>query len=307
MVAVQRLAKNSETTIESVFEEVLQSLEPPMSLEERCQIRRYIVASLGDGEARDTPERYVGPTGKLPPVFVWAAFDKEDGFAPRRHPAQMLLLDSALSGSERHLTHFGMYYDQLRALERLPVVPRFAELHGGDKGHFFKLFCLRRECAKQPTRDGRIFEIKGDGDGSVYVADGWQPSLDCYMLPSDPNHPWIDRACVAFGPADEPCLVIYKDNITVNGFPEALHHLSCAATCMQEFLVGYDVLCVAQVVQTSAVAVDISDFQHPIVLVCQQEFALYYGKTFAVPISQAIDRNQPSSTTSSGYHEDSIA
>ena len=294
VVALQQLADDKSPTLQSVFEEVLRLQEAPMAAENagRLLVKNYIVASLRDGEQRRTPERYIEPFTAVAPVFVWAAFEKEDNCPPSGHPAQKLVqMSSSLATARGQVSHCGMLYDHFRALCELPVVPCDADLRSDTNEELLGLLLVPREVAVKSPSVGSIFLV--NHDGTVYVADGWQPSPEQYMLPSDRNHPWIDRACVAFGPADEACLVIYKDNITVNGFPEALHHLGCAATCLREFLVGYDVLCVAQVAHTSSVVLDVSDFHDPLVLVRQQEFALYYGKTFAVPISSAINRNQP--------------
>ena len=286
---------NSGLTPESVFPIVLDAMETKLQSFERNLIREQIIGTLRGQDFGDSRQRFIDASGAVAPAFVFAAFDGCDGFEANHHPAQRIFQISAYLESPKQLERCRMYYDQLRALHDLPVVPIYASVFCSGQ-YDFSLFHFRLAIAQSAPNTGNIFEF--GLDGQVALVQGWQPSPDRYMLPSDPNHPWIDRACVAFAGGTR-CLVIYRDKITTVDFQEVVQEVNNAASILKTHL-GYPVLCVLHMVEApheqtkhsdgDGVALD-SKFEHPYILVRLNDLRKFYGATFAVSIEQMMDRN----------------
>ena len=302
VVAIQQIAANGEPTPKSVLASVLENIETKLSSDDREMIADYIIASI---RRRKLPgpsqQRFVDASGAVAPPFVFAAFDGRWGFKRNDHPGVKLFQVSAFVDATKQLEKCGMYYDQFRAFYELPVVPEEVFVHNSKNSVFFRSLRFPRDIAYEEYDKGSIFQTSaGETKGSsqkkkekrlhCQIRDGWQPASNRYMLPSVANHPFIDRACVAFDPSGKNrCLVIYQDKINAAGFPKAVSDLNAAATCLKKYL-KYDVLCVANVLQATDETTAQRLFTHPYVLVRGSELRQYYGPTFATPIEFLVNR-----------------
>ena len=156
----------------------------------------------------------------------------------------------------------------------------------------------RKAVASAAPYTGSVFKMENK---KVCMVEGWTPPDDRYILPAAPNHPWIDRACVAFGPSGERCLVIYQDKINAASFGNAVRLLNEAATLLKNSL-GYPVVCVAHVIQAPGATEAQVNFTHPYILVRCNEVDQFYTPTFATPIKYLMHRHNLSNL--SGHEDD---
>ena len=243
--------------------------------------------------------------GVVPPVLVYFAFDKADGFEERKHPVQLMFDVSMIIDASKQLERSGDMYDRFRALYGLPVVPADARVcvpstmtgkgKAKDTSWFRSLFFDAAAGGPSAGRDGAsLFEMK-----HRVVRTEHSPSPGCFCFPSASNHPWIDRACVAKHETSSEddrhrhdrhrqCLVLYQYKIN-DGMSKAVDSLNQAADAFRKE--WPNVLCVAHVIGAGTNTPAASEFRHPYMLVRSEEVAEFYTAALAPAIEFSRDRH----------------
>ena len=135
------------------------------------------------------------------------------------------------------------------------------------------------------TKDEEIRKIVGrtKGEEMRKIVERTKHKLEIgkYLFPNAVNHPYIGRACLAVHRVDNTlCLVLYQDKINANGMSAAMKGLNEAASVLHDEM-KIPVLCVAQVIGASLHTTSQNDFEHPYILIRDDEVSQFYTPTFA--------------------------
>jgi hypothetical protein len=265
-----------------------------ISVEWKSDVRRYVLEYIrgGFGSAlRASPNagQFTDAVNAIPPVLVCDALNCDSGFADHEHPLQQLFGISAFASAEKQLEWCGYHYDRFRALYGLPVVPYGMLAQNSADPGWFGAMRFSQACVHPLTTDS-LFETKD----KVVVRTGVKPRRGTYYFPSQPNHPYIDRAVVAHHSVRpvERCLVLYQDNIHSQSFSAAVEALNTAADAfVSEGWKKSQILCVAHVIGASKDTRSQSDFKYPYLLVRDHELNLFYTPSLAPTLMFARSRH----------------
>ena len=295
--AAQAIAKDLDPKVPSVLLEVFERWKRRVgSFEDLYQDIRDYVSDCCKGVSRGSqPEKrmshlevFLDRSGALPPPLICCAFgvmsDDQTSVGSRmidmKHPLFGLFnCEFAFTDPEKHLEHFGTFYDLFRSSIRLPVlsgkqevvVPRNASKHRADwfynleypKGMTISTESIFEVCARKP----------------VLTKEGKELSVGKYYAPSAMQHPLIGRAFVSSDGRDQAAVLIqYKLNKDV---PKAVKDLNTAANLIRAQNTEMEVLCIVNVIGAGAATTAQQSLEHPYTLVREGELDDFYSVNFS--------------------------
>ena len=286
VIGCRTLLDDDDPNVRTLLREIRGRTVQHMDESERRAIRDYTQRCVSVGWV-DALRRGVAPfldnLGSLAPPMVYIAFEKDARMPEFRHPAKKLFETSAFISAPKQLEHCGYHYDRFRALYGLPVVPYGVEVcNVGSLGEaWFEKLKFPKDIAYEKNLDtSSLFAV----EGSSVLRTKHKLEFGKYFFPNDVNHPYIDRACLAAQPrGNRRCLVLYQDKINANGMPAAVKGLYDAASVLHDEM-KIPVLCVAQVIVASLHTTSQNDFEHPYILIRDDNVPQFYTPTFAAAL-----------------------
>mmetsp|Transcript_7043 Transcript_7043/g.17346 ORF Transcript_7043/g.17346 Transcript_7043/m.17346 type:complete len:543 (-) Transcript_7043:28-1656(-) len=228
--------------------------------------------------------------GAIPPVFLMMAFEAG---GKRKHLENLLDAFSLFDGGTgKHLEAVSTQYDMFRADLGLLVVPGQAEVHGTNTGgktsEWYRQLCFPDDMV---LNKDALLQFKAKAVISTDIV----PEAGQYYHPEISNHPYIDRAFVAWNRDDKKqvCLVLAQDKVNASDFPDACRKLNKAAlllTTNSDTL--KDVLLIVNVIGATDTTRTQSELEWPFVLIRgQEEVKKFYTPHFADMVWFARERH----------------
>ena len=115
--ACRQMKESRETTLMGVALGMWERTALKLGQSHLAHIRDYVVQLGSKGRRASVPDALVEflNNGVVPPVLVYFAFDKADGFEERKHPVQLMFDVSMIIDASKQLERSGDMYDRFRA------------------------------------------------------------------------------------------------------------------------------------------------------------------------------------------------
>ena len=264
----------------------------------RVDIRAYMTDTITIGnekafDSHSTARLYADNNNAIAPALVFFAFEDHGDAATKMFDV------SSFVEPTKQLECCGYDFDRFRCAERLPVVPFDVRDKLVAKGRRNReWFEGLKFVFNSRNTDSLFASTKVNGKATV-VSKHVVLTRNEYYFPTDPIHPWIDRACVATGDDNEECLVLYQDKINKD-LSAAVKALNRAAKLLMEANPSLTVLCVAQVLGASDDTTAQNKFEFSYLLIRTGDVSSFYSPTFAPALQYVRDRHVLGPENSSG-------
>ena len=284
VVACNYIAMKGAMDVRALAAELHTRIAAHLGNDEKAAIRSYVRSCCQNSTVlhanAPAAKRFMDNVGCIAPPMVCFAFEQDSWMPSWAHPAQSLFQSSYCIVPSKQLEHCGYHYDRFRALYGLPVVPYGVEVcNCGTLGTaWFKELTFPEAIAYEKNLDtSSLFAVKG----MSVVRTEHKLEFGKYLLRDVGNHPHIDRACLAVHRAnDTQCVVLYQDKINADGMPAAVAGLNAAASTLQKEM-RVPVLCITQAIGVNVDTTSQKSFQHPYILIRDDDVPRFYTATFA--------------------------
>ena len=249
------------------------------------EIKEYTKLMMDTGDSTRPPasvKLLCSFDNTIPPILIYTAYRKtsivEEEFAHKY--VLNIFHDGIANDAFDQLELWARNYDLLRSIWNLRVIPQSMDVVVPNYREVKRWY--------KQLRLPKMAKLSGEGIlkviGKKVQWSGLQPEYGVYYHPGLSNHPWIDRFFLAEteGPdrTMEFCLVLYQDKINSAGFSDSVKHLNFATTLLKEKL-QLPILCIANVIGASDKAKKQEDFEHPYILVRDNQLHQFYTPNFA--------------------------